>query len=53
LDGTAGLTLKTDFKGIPYPVLQVLPSTKTFIKNKIMIISGESNNKNSSNCIDL
>lgn len=49
----SGLTLKTDFKGIPYPVLQILPSAKTFIKNKIMIISGESNNKNVNNCIDL
>ena len=45
LQGTANVTLKTDFKGIPYPVLQVLPSAKTFIKNKLMIISGESNNK--------
>lgn len=45
LENTAGLTLKTEFKGIPYPVLQIVPTGKTFIKSKLMIISGMRNNK--------
>ena len=49
LENTQGVSLKTDFKCIPYPVLQILPTGKTFIKNKITIISGENVNKDNKN----
>lgn len=44
-EGAPGITLKTDFKAIPYPTLQIIPTGKAFIKNKIMIISGERTNR--------
>lgn len=40
LENTAGVTLKTDFKCIPFPVLQILPVGKSFLKSKLTIISG-------------
>ena len=40
-DSDCGLEVKTEAKGLPYNALQLIPVGKTFIKNKIMIISGE------------
>lgn len=45
LEGSTEIEMKTDFKGIPYPTLQLIPNKKSFIRNKIMIISGERINK--------
>jgi hypothetical protein len=37
------LSIKTNYKNVPFPVLEIVPNDKTFLKNRIIIVGGETN----------
>lgn len=43
---TEGFVRKVNFPAIPFHSLEIIPSPKSFIKNKLLIVSGKSNEEN-------